>query len=166
MDQTQDLAPTRLADQLERAFRGGAWHGPALMEILSDLPVAVARWQPETAGHSIAEMVGHLTYWLEDTSRRIRGESLPQGEPGGDWGHPKLDSEAAWQSQLEALEKAHVRLRAEVLGLSESCLDEARPGSDTTFRGLLLGTLQHNAYHAGQMALLRKLAEAAVGRQP
>lgn len=165
MAQTQDLAPTRLADQLERAFRGGAWHGPALMEILSDLPLESARWRPNATSHSIAEIVGHLTYWLEDTSRQMLGESRPQGEPGQDWGHPKLDSEAAWQEAVAALEGAHVRLRAEVLQLSESRLDEARPGSDTTFRGLLLGTLQHNAYHAGQMALLRKLAEAA-GRQP
>jgi len=166
MPQTQDLASTRLADQLERSFRGGAWHGPALMEVLAGVDAAGARWHPEPASHSIADIVGHLTYWLEDTWRQLLGESRPQGESGSDWGQPGLDSEAAWESVCAALEVAHVRLRAEVLQLTETRLDEARPGSDTTIRGLLIGTLQHNAYHAGQIALLRKLAEAAAGRRP
>ena len=61
MPQTQDLASTRLADQLERSFRGGAWHGPALMEVLAGVDAAVARWHPEPASHSIADIVGHLT---------------------------------------------------------------------------------------------------------
>lgn len=166
MAQNHDLAPTRLADQLERGFRGGAWHGPALMEILAGLDVAAARWHPNATSHSIAEIVGHLTYWLEDTWRQVLAKPGPQGEPGSDWGSLGQDSEAAWQAALADLEAAHGRLRAEVLRLPESRLDEARPGSDTTIRGLLIGTLQHNAYHAGQIALLRKLAEAAGGRLP
>jgi hypothetical protein len=36
-------------------------------------------------------------------------------------------------------------------------------GSDPTVRGLLVGILQHNAYHGGQIVLLRK-AGAAEGR--
>lgn len=166
MAQTQDLAPTRLADQLERGFRGGAWHGPALMEVLSGVDAATARWRPDATSHSIAEIVGHLTYWLEDTWRQIFGGPRSQAEPGSDWGHPPVDSEAAWQAVCAALEGAHVHLQAEVLQLAENRLDEARPGSDTTIRGLLMGTLQHNAYHAGQIALLRKRTEAAAGRLP
>ena len=166
MAQTQDLASTRLADQLERSFQGGAWHGPALMEILAGLDVAAAWWHPNATSHSIAEIVGHLTYWLEDTWRQILGEARPQGESGSDWGHSAPESDADWQTVLTDLEAAHGHLQAEVLRLSESRLDEARPGSDTTIRGLLIGTLQHNAYHAGQIALLRKLAEAAAGRRP
>jgi len=166
MPQTQDLASTRLADQFERGFRGGAWHGPALMEILAGIDVAAARWHPGPTSHSIAEIVGHLTYWLEDTWRQILGEARPLGESGSDWGQPEPDSDTAWQAALADLEAGHGHLWAEVLRLTESRLDEARPGSDTTIRGLLIGTLQHNAYHAGQIALLRKLAEAAAGRRP
>jgi len=165
MPQTQDLASTRLADQLERSFRGGAWHGPALMEILVGLDGAAARWHPNATSHSIVEIVGHLSYWLEDTWRQILGEARPQGESGSDWGQSGHESEVAWQAALADLETAHGRLQAEVLRLTESRLDEARPGSDTTIRGLLIGILQHNAYHAGQIALLRKLAEAEVGRR-
>jgi len=164
MAQTQDLAPTRLADQLERGFRGGAWHGPAVMELLSGVDEALAQWRPAPASHSIAEIVGHLTYWLEETQGQIAGLARPQGEPGSDWGPSVLTSKTAWQAAYAALEEAHGRLQTAVLDLAETRLDEARSGSDTTIRGLLQGTLQHNAYHAGQIALLRKLAEAALGR--
>jgi uncharacterized damage-inducible protein DinB len=166
MAQTQDLAPTRLADQLERGFRGGAWHGPAVMELLADLDAQLAQWRPGPDSHAIAEIVGHLTYWLEDTRRQLLGESRLPGEPGSDWSAADLRSEGAWQSALAALEAAHAGLHAAVLDLEEGRLDEARSGSDTTIRGLLQGTLQHNAYHAGQIALLRKQAEASAGGRP
>lgn len=160
MAQIQDLAPARLADQLERGFRGGAWHGPALMELLAGLGAEQARWRPDPASHAIADLVGHLTYWLEDARRQVlRAPRLPHA-PGADWAAPAPDSEAAWQALLAALEAAHAGLRAAVLDLEEGRLDEARSGSDTTIRGVLQGTLQHNAYHAGQIALLRRLAEA------
>lgn len=75
-------------------------------------------------------------------------------------------SDAAWQAFCQALEAAHCGLRDAVRPLEEPRLDEARPGSDTTLRGLLLGTLQHNAYHAGQIGVVRKLSEAALGLEP
>jgi uncharacterized damage-inducible protein DinB len=166
MAQTQDLAPTRLADQLERGFRGGAWHGPAVMEVLSGVDAAMARWHSDAISYTIAEIVGHLTYWLKDARRQILGEPAPQGEAGADWAHPRPESEAAWHAACADLERAQGLLLAEVLQLTENRLDEARPGSDTTIRGLLIGTLQHNAYHSGQIALLRKLAQAAAGKLP
>jgi len=166
MTQSQDLGPIRLADQLERGFRGGAWHGPAVMEILSGVDGALAQWRSGPSHHSMAEIVGHLAYWFEDAQRQIAGAARPQGEPGSDWGPPELGSEATWQGLCTTLEEAHGRLREAILQLEEGSLDEARSGFDTTIRGLLLGTLQHNAYHAGQLALLRKLAEAAGGRLP
>lgn len=162
----QDPAPTRLADQLERAFHGGAWHGPAVMELLAGVDGALAQWRPGPATHSIAEIVGHLRYWMEDARGQILGMPKAPGQPGADWGPADLGSETAWRALCSALEDAHCGLRNAVLQLDEGGLDQARPGSDTTIRGLLLGTLQHNAYHAGQIALLRKQAEAARERQP
>jgi uncharacterized damage-inducible protein DinB len=136
------------------------------MELLSGLDATLAQWHPGSTGHSVAETVGHLAYWLEDTWRQIIGEARLQGESGSDWGPAALESEGAWLVLCQSLEEAHGRLRAAILHLEESRLDEARPGSDTTIRGLLLGTLQHNAYHAGQIALVRKLAETAGGGLP
>lgn len=168
MVQVQDPAPAvaRLADQLERAFWGGAWHGPAVMELLSGVDASLAAWRPGPGTHAIAEIVGHLAYWMEDTRCQLVGDPRPPAGAAAGWGPEVLASEADWQALCAGLEEAHCRLRSAVLQLTEGGLDEARSGSDTTARGLLVGSLQHNAYHAGQVALVRKLAEGARGRQP
>ena len=44
-----------------------------------------------------------------------------------------------------------------VLALPDERLDDPVVGSDPTVRGMLLGVLQHNAYHAGQLVFLRKV---------
>jgi hypothetical protein len=45
---------TSIADQLRRAFDGGAWHGPALLELLKDVNAATAAAKP------LAERPQHL----------------------------------------------------------------------------------------------------------
>jgi hypothetical protein len=166
MEETRDLAPTRLADQLERGFQGGAWHGPALMEILAGVEAGTAQWRPGPAVHSIAEIVGHLAFWLKDAHHQTTGVPREPAGLGADWGPAELGSEADWRALLARLEDAHCGLRDAVLHLSEERLDEAHSGSETSLRGVLLGVLQHNAYHAGQMALVRKLAGLGGGGQP
>jgi uncharacterized damage-inducible protein DinB len=146
-----------LADQLERSFRGGAWHGPAVAETLDGLDVTAAAARPLHGTHSIWEIVHHLTTWNEVPRRRLDGERLQNLPEGRDW--PPVGDASAWQTDLAALEQAHEALHARVLELADGQLDDPVAGSDSTVRGMLLGVLQHNAYHAGQIALLRKALE-------
>lgn len=157
---------TLLADQLERSVHGGAWHGPALAEIVNGLGFALAGWRPYPGFHSIAEVVGHLTFWIEDVHRHLPGAAEPPAAAGSDWASFEPGSEPDWQAALARLEAAHLRLQAALLPLEDAQLDLPVPGSDPTLRGLLLGTLQHIAYHGGQIALLRKLAEQAARGGP
>lgn len=146
-----------LADQLERSFRGGAWHGPAVAETLAGLDVTAAAARPLGGTHSIWEIVHHLTTWNEVPRRRLDGERLQNLPEDRDW--PPVGDAAAWRTDLAALEQAHEALHARVLELADGQLDDPVAGSDSTVRGMLLGVLQHNAYHAGQIALLRKALE-------
>ena len=163
---TSTAQRTLLADQLERSVHGGAWHGPALTEVLNGLEFKMAGWRPAAGFHSIAEVVGHLTFWIEDVHQRLPGASEPPSPALSDWVHPEPESERDWQAALARLEAAHLRLQSAFLPLEDAQLDLPVPGSDPTLRGLLLGTLQHIAYHGGQIALLRKLAEQAARGGP
>ena len=145
-----------IADHLERAFRGGAWHGPAVAEALTGLDAATAAARPLANAHSIWEIVHHLTVWNEVPRRRLDGERLQSLLAELDWPPVADPSAAAWQAAQAALEDAHAALRARVLDLADGQLDDPVAGSDPTVRGMLLGVLQHNAYHAGQIVLLRK----------
>lgn len=145
-----------LADQLERGFRGGAWQGPAVAETLAGIDAAAAAARPLAGAHSIWEIVHHLTVWNEVPRRRLDGERLQNLPAERDWPPVADVSEAAWRAALAALEDSHAALHARVLDLADSRLDDAVAGSDPTVRGMLLGVLQHNAYHAGQIAVLCK----------
>ena len=65
-------------------------------------------------------------------------------------------SAGAWRAALEALEEAHTAFHDRVLELSDDQLDDPVTGSESTVRGTIFGVLQHNGYHAGQIALLGK----------
>lgn len=155
----------RLADQLERAFRGGAWHGPALAQTLADIDAATASRRPFPAAHTIWEIALHARTWIDVTARRLAGGPLGELTPEQDWAGPANGSEEEWRAALAGLEEAHSALHAAVLSLADERLDDPVAGSDPTVRGLLLGVLQHNVYHAGQIALLKK-ADQAGGESP
>jgi uncharacterized damage-inducible protein DinB len=153
-----------LADQLERAFRGGAWHGPAVAETLFGVDAALASLRPIPAAHTIWEIVGHVTAWTDISRRRIEGEPIDKVPDERDWPVPpagEAATEDAWHKALRALEEAHRRLHLAVLTLDDGRMEDPVAGSDPTLRGLLLGLLQHQTYHAGQIAVLRKAGVSA-----
>ena len=63
----------RLADQLERAFRGGAWHGPALAQTLADVDAATASRRPLASAHTIWEIARRAGAWIDVARRRLAG---------------------------------------------------------------------------------------------
>jgi len=152
-----------LADQLERSFRGGAWHGPSLIEILDKLDASEASWRFAPGLHTILDTVEHIAFWFEDTRRRLDGEVPDASLRDQSWGRHHSDPKAEWETALRSLESAHRKLREALLRLPEDALGSLPPGSDTDVRSLILGTLQHSAYHAGQIQLLRRLAESRKG---
>jgi len=151
----------RLADQLERAHRGGAWHGPSFAEAVNGLDAASAATRPVPEAHSAWEIVAHVSSWLEVCRQRIEGEESIEMTPARDWpsvgaGADTGEGKAAWRAELATLEKRFARLHAAVANLDDAHLDAPVAGSDPTVRGLLNGILQHHAYHGGQIVLLRK----------
>jgi hypothetical protein len=53
---TSEIA--RIDDELRRAYEGGAWHGPALREVLAGVSSETAAERPVPGGHTIWEMNG------------------------------------------------------------------------------------------------------------
>ena len=155
------IETTRLADQLERAFRGGAWHGPSIDEVLHGIDAATASRRAFPEAHTIAEITGHLAFWIDAAHRRMQGEAITNVPPEVDFPADGAASEGAWRATLAGLDQAHRRLHAALLELDDEDLDGAVAGSDPTVRGQLLGILQHNAYHAGQIVVLKKAGDGS-----
>ncbi len=151
----------RLADQIRRAFEGNAWHGDSVLELLSGVSAATAAARPIKSAHSIWELLLHIAAWDDDVVRRIGGTVV---EVTDEQNFPTIKdtSEAAWTQAIESTKKTHNELIKAVASFPDSRLTEQVPGKSEkyyNFYYLFTGIVQHELYHAGQIALLKKAAE-------
>jgi hypothetical protein len=127
------------------------------METLSGVDAARAAAHPIPGSHSIWELVLHVQAWLAETARTVTGGTYQTLKGEADWPPVADPSEAAWSATLASLEETQARLYEAVTGMNEDALCTKVPGQEFTFYGLLHGLAQHNVYHAGQIALLKKI---------
>ena len=64
--------------------------------------------------------------------------------------------EAAWRKALTEAKRNHEKLVKTVAALPESRLRDRVPGKRYDFYHMLHGIAQHELYHAGQIAILKK----------
>ena len=89
--------------------------------------------------------------------RRLEGDpaEVPISSPE-DWPPAGDASEAAWDSAKAALERGHQSLVDAISRVPESRLDEPILEGKSTVYVTLHGVIQHDLYHAGQIAMLKK----------
>ena len=149
----------RMADQLRRAYDGGAWHGPALLELLEDIDAATAAAKPLPNVHSIWELVLHVAAWDGAGVKRLSGKKC-QLKAKANFPPVSTPTEAAWRETVAAAKRTHEALVKVVAGLSDKRLGDRVPGKKYDFYYMLHGIAQHELYHAGQIAILKKGAVA------
>jgi uncharacterized damage-inducible protein DinB len=152
----------RIVNQMERAFAGDAWYSSSLQAILTGVTAEQAAARPIANAHSIWEIILHVAAWQGAVRGRLEGESVKIPEEG-DWPKVTDTSETAWQSALELLRARHRALLETVLRVSDARLDDlissernAETGGGVSFYITLHGIIQHDVYHSGQIALLKK----------
>ena len=151
----------RITDQLRRAFYGEAWHGPAVQEVLAGVTSQQAASKVLSGAHTIWELVLHIAAWKSIVQARLRGEPAREIRPEEDWSPVGDTGETAWKRALEHLEKSHKSLVETASKLADEKLDQpAAPGASSAYI-LLHGVVQHDLYHAGQIALLKKTFPAS-----
>jgi len=159
MQNTTTSETTRIADQITRMAEGGAWHGPSIRDNLTGVTAQQAAARPISGAHTIWEIVHHLTAWANEVEGRLQRDAHPlHGEE--DWPPVTATDDAAWETARAALHDAHARLRMAVREFPASRLGETVPGTDPlpehSFHVLLHGLAQHDAYHTGQIAILKR----------
>lgn len=148
----------RIAKQLQRTNQGRAFHGPALEEVLADVSTKTAAARVKGLDHSIWDVVLHVAFWQEEVLRWLRGHGRRPADIE-DWPAVAATTEEAWRAALLRLRAANDALRDEVMLLEESRLDTPIFEGMSKVYVTLHGIIQHNIYHAGQIALLKKLVK-------
>jgi uncharacterized damage-inducible protein DinB/heme-degrading monooxygenase HmoA len=144
-----------LAEELRTLWRGDPWHGPSLEDILGGVTAEQAAARPVRAGHSIWELVAHVTAWAGVWRRRLEGQRVGDPEEGDFPPVPEPTAEA-WTRARARLREAHERLVERVARLTPQELGTPVPGRDYDARFLVRGAIRHTVYHSGQIALLKK----------
>jgi uncharacterized damage-inducible protein DinB len=145
----------RIADQLKRSFDGGAWHGPAVNEVLRDVSAAGANQRPIQNAHNIRELTLHIGAWENAALRRLNGDRAELTDEE-DWAAWTDNSEEGWNRIQAELAIGHQKLLGRIGSLDESQLDQPILAGMSSVYVTLHGVIQHNLYHAGQIAILKK----------
>jgi uncharacterized damage-inducible protein DinB len=146
----------RLEEQLRRALEGEAWHGPSVLEALAGLSAAQASCHPIAGAHSIWELVLHLRSDYDLVLRRLAGDGH-QLTAVEDWPACPAPTEENWQQTVQELELQNRKLRQAVRNFPAERLDEPLVSeAPYTAHTQFIGVTQHNLYHAGQIALLKR----------
>ncbi len=145
----------RITQQLKAAVEGEAWHGPSVKETLQGVTTEQAQAKPIAGAHSIWEIVLHISGWMKVAVPRMQGIKTTQPEQG-DWPAIKNSTVPDWNQTLEEMQKNYQELMTAISKLSEEDLTKPVLDIPNYIYVLLHGIIQHNLYHAGQIAVLRK----------
>lgn len=155
----------RILDQMDRAFSGDAWHGPPLKPMLDGMTAEDAAEHPIQGAHSIWELVHHVTAWNTIVGRELSGATV-EVTTELDWPPVWEATDVQWQRAVQNLVEARSRLRKTVEGLRDEQLDERPAKRTANSRYVMLhGIMQHDLYHAGQIAILKKALQGRTADQ-
>lgn len=145
----------RIANAMLRLWSGPCWHGPALKDVLEGVTAeaAASRRAPEV--HSIWELLLHIATWARVARLTLDGQPYPTDlpdeenfpKPSGSW----EDAKAAVEQELNLLAGATRALPDESLGKTVT------GETEYSYYLLLHGVVEHTIYHAGQIAILKKM---------
>ncbi|HXE57700.1 MAG TPA: DinB family protein [Gemmatimonadales bacterium] len=150
-----------LVENLQPAPGKRGWHGgPTPVGALRGVSAEAAWWSPGPKRRSIWALTLHLAYWKYAVRRRLTGEVGPRFvRAPANW--PMVPDRAdpdRWAADVALLRAEHRRLLEAVAAVPLDRLgDRPAGGRSWTYGELILGIAQHDAYHTGQIQLLKRL---------
>lgn len=150
-----------LRDQLLALLRGGAAHMP-FAEAVADFPEAQINARPANVAYTFWHLVEHLRLTQADILDYMTNVDYVEPEWPREYWPPQdaLATKAEWDASVAAFERDLAAICA-LAGDEETDLFATVPsnGQHTLLREVLL-VADHNAYHVGELEILRQGANA------
>jgi uncharacterized damage-inducible protein DinB len=150
--------PKYWIDQFKSIYDGPNWIGDSVASVIKNLPSKIAFQKPPGKRHSIAEILKHMMVWKYLLVNRLSGDNIYD-----------VDQEESFDTSLygEEGDDAFRKLLSDTDDCQReliSLLEKVSPDvlqSDVALRNynmqyLVNGVLQHDIYHLGQIAFLKK----------
>jgi uncharacterized damage-inducible protein DinB len=146
----------RIADSYRAATVKGAWYGPSLGELLSQISLELATTRPVPGAHSISELLQHLLLWNERIRNTSDRNSLPRWEPEKDWAEPPIP----WNELLTRWSESRELLEEKIRNFPVEDLAKQVPGRNYPYETLFHGVVEHTIYHSGQIAMVLSMLQS------
>jgi uncharacterized damage-inducible protein DinB len=142
----------RIVRMVEKTFDKYPWFGPSMMDVISKTTSQTANARAGAA-HNIIELVLHMTSWRTFATKRLEGDNTY--EVSDDLNFPQPGT---WEDAMTALDESQAKLIVAMKQFPESRLAELVPSKTQkyTYYTLMHGIIQHDIYHLGQIAILKK----------
>jgi uncharacterized damage-inducible protein DinB len=149
-----------IISSLQRTLDGEPWYGRPVVALLEDIDAAKAYTKPTKNAHSLADLLWHINTWAEFTLKRLQGDQEKDDTYFGeiDW-RPIDPAVHTWAEGIEQFKNLNQQIISILQDKDDSLLKEIVDFREYNFRFLLHGYIQHNIYHAGQVAYLKKLLD-------
>lgn len=144
--------------ELDHTYNQDDWYSP-LKLALTDLTVEQATWKLDIESmNSIWEIAAHLLYYKERLLFQLQGKKAEYGTNNQETFTFEGISQLDWDAFVNKMHKVNERLGEHIQKLSETDIEK-----DTSKFSLLKrisGIIRHDAHHAGQIIMIRKLQGA------
>ncbi len=145
--------------QISNSFDENGWF-VAVKNALNSVDVKMACWKPDGSDiKCIWETLSHITYYNNAYLQRFKGISYEYDIATNDESFSTGEyDEASWQADVGKFDAVMTEFRELIATADENKFSEpVSAENQTKWATLILNIAAHNAYHAGQIMLIRKL---------
>lgn len=145
------LISARFASQLKEGFNGEPWFGESLSSRLHKIEEEAG--SPHELSR-VSDLIQHLLNWRNFVIRKLEGDSDFDIELNSesDWTSCQIQTLSDWKELLRKFEISQERLLKLLQGKSDQFMQQQVPGKGYSYEHMMIGLLQHDAYHQGQIA--------------
>lgn len=149
-----------IAEQIKDAYEGEPWFGRSIKELLNEVDESMAFEKPN-GQHSIVELLWHMITWKEFAISRFREdkEKTLQYFEQNDWRELDHSDKLLWKEGMGKFKQLHSELIEVIHQQKDDILSQRVNERKYDFRKLLYGILEHDIYHLGQIAYIKKLLQ-------
>jgi uncharacterized damage-inducible protein DinB len=147
-----------LITTFETTLQREPWYGRSVYSILEEIDPTIVYIKPGETEHSLIDLLYHMIAWAMFTQKR-----LEKDKGWDDAFMEKIDwrtidpAEHTWHNGVKQLKETHEQIIGLLRDKDDSLLSEMVDFRKYNFRFLLNGLIQHNVYHLGQIAYVKKL---------
>ena len=147
-----------IISNLQTVISGEPWYGRPVYEILEEMDPKKVYIRPNNSAHSLIELLWHMVTWADFTLKRIEKDKINDLAAAEELDWRTIDPKVhTWKKGVAAFKAIHKKMIELLKKKDDTFLKEKIDYRKYDFQFLLNGLIQHNIYHLGQIAYLKKL---------